>query len=164
MSIKLVGYIFYSVISNIKFDGNTVIDKNLLKNHVRKKLESAKQLNFLRDNYSDDEILFLKYETFTTSNGNNFDYIFDSLESFFEITFSEYWKNHVRNNFDINNIKKTLSTFADKNNQKINIKFMTGLRRRHINDDISDWMDLPSEYHKYFEPLYPFLETWGYEI
>ena len=75
---------------------------------------------------SKDKVLFLKYEDFF----QNFDYVFEKLEDFYDYEFSSEKKEWIIENFNIENGNDNLS------------KVMKGFSHRHIlNGGKTNWKD-----------------------
>ena len=112
--------------------------------------QSLECLRILKENIPENEILFLRYENFF----NNFDYIFDKLEDFYDYKFSSEKKRWIAKRFDIKNGNKNLTKLL-KGASKSNHGHITAEGKTNWQTSSMKYMDGEIEKH---------LKLWGYKI
>ncbi len=116
------------------------------------------ELNKMREHYSEDKILFLKYEQFF----NNFDFIFDNIENFLEISLSDELKETIIEKYNLQSQKKEADKYQDFRGYD-DVRHIHG---HHImNGEPQTWMKLvdPKHYFLLNYILKDGLRGWGYE-
>lgn len=103
-------------------------------------------------------VLILKYESFW----NNYDFIFDSLETFLNITITQTQRKQIDAKVNLETMKK----ISDKYSNFSNHDSETGVHGKHIssNPEPNQWKSIiPAEFHKYIlEKLGKYLTEFGY--
>jgi len=128
------------------------LDEELFSSAMRKQMAS---MNEIKDKYKDDTLLILHYEKFF----DNFDWFFQQLEEFLEITIDD--KVGLAKKCSIDNNLKKIENLTNFNNHGDN-----HFHGDHISPDRgkSVWKKyIPEEFHNYItEELSDDLKKWGY--
>ena len=147
-------------------DKKELIPHDMLTQHVTQQLHTINELNkYKSDHERGRQVLFLKYEDFFDNEARDlkFDYLFEKLQSFFDIEISDEQKNHIRSEYCFSNQKKKAKKFKDFHEYDEE----THLHGHHLyKGGFGSWRELvPPEYHKMVnETLEPYLKSWGYQV
>lgn len=110
-------------VSVARINGALEIDDSTLK-HFLPPLEAQYRLYFHDLSYFENDKLKLKYEKFW----NNYDYVFDKLENFFDLKIDQQKRKYITHTCGIKNTKKIQSALEDFNS----IDEKTKIHGQHI--------------------------------
>jgi hypothetical protein len=143
------------------------ISQQMLSMHVFSQITTINFLDeFKRDQlHKNRNILFLRYETFFDSNIGDldFEYIFETLEKFFDMKITSTQKAHIRNEYSFSSQKQKSRKF--KNFHEYDKE--THLHGHHLyKGTAGSWKELvPEEFHAFVNHhLGPHLNAWGYKV
>lgn len=86
--------------------------------------KTVHHLNLFRDRWDQDSILYLRYEDWF----NNFDFIFEEFERFFEIKIEEKERELIQEKCNLSNVKKQSKSYSNFDNYNP----LTSIHGQHI--------------------------------
>lgn len=143
---------FLSVMRVYKYDLNVENIKNHFVNGYKN------QLDFLMEYKKRNNSIFLRYEIFY----NNYDYIYDEIEKYFNIKLSEKEKVDITSYVSLEKNRNRSNKFETFNNYDPN----TLIHGYHIYHPIPGyWKEVNKEYVEILNDLlHDYLKEWNYEI
>jgi hypothetical protein len=133
------------------------MSKSELVRYADRMKQRINELNKMKEYYPENNILFLRYEEFF----NNFDFIFNQLENFLEISISPEMKKNIVEKYSLESQKKEAAKFEDFRGYD-EVRHIHG---HHImNGEPKTWTKLtdPKHYFLLNYILKDGLQKWGY--
>jgi|10_taG_2_1085330.scaffolds.fasta_scaffold00649_7 hypothetical protein len=128
--------------------------------HAKRIHHQVNTLNKFKEHYTSDQVYFARYESYI----NDYDVLFDDLETFFDIEIKERLRKFIKDIWSKERVKKT---YSDALGKFVGFDKNTELHGQHIyKGEVGTWKEFLTEkgqreITKFFEND---LNTWGYEL